>query len=103
MKWREYVMHTAQSGISEVAMFSRVLETEQATLPVAAAQAILTFGFPQADKDRMAELPAKAREGVLTATEQAEINDYEKVGHMVALMKSKARRSLKGNGPTNGF
>jgi hypothetical protein len=95
-------MHTTQSSTSEVAMFSRVIETEQAPFPVAAAQTILTFGFPQADKDRMAELSAKAREGALTLEEQEEINNYEKVGHMVSLMKSKARRSLKSSGTANG-
>ena len=96
-------MHTAPIGTSEVAIFGRVLEADDETLPITAAQAILGLGFAGADKDRMRELLVKAKQGALTVEEQAEINNYEKVGHLLSLMKSKARRSLKmagmGNGP----
>ncbi len=44
----------------------------------------------------MRELLAKAKEGTLTANEEVEMDNYERVGHMLSLMKSKARRSLKG-------
>jgi hypothetical protein len=94
-------MHVAHTGTSEVAIFGRVLEPEEATLDVAAARAILDLEFKQPDKDRMRELLAKAKEGTLTTDEQVEINNYERVGHVLSLMKSKARRSLKG-GPDNG-
>jgi len=46
-------------------------------------------------------LLAKAKEGTIKADEQVEINNYERVGHMLSLMKSKARRALKG-GRDNG-
>jgi hypothetical protein len=95
-------MHTTHIGTSEVAIFSRVLEPDQATLSAAAARAILALGFSQADQDRMRQLSAKAREGTLTPAEQAEINNYERVGHILSLMKSKARRSLKGRGGADG-
>jgi len=94
-------MHTTHTGTSEVAIFSRVLEHDQATLP-AAARAILALGFCQADKDRMRELSAKAREGTLTPAEQSEINNYERVGHLLNILQSKARRSLKGRHGTDG-
>jgi hypothetical protein len=83
-------MQTAHVSTSEVAIFSRVLEPEEATLSVAAAEAILGFGFKQRDKDRMAELSAKVKVGTLSPEEQEEINNYEKVGHVLSLMKSKA-------------
>ena len=86
---------TMPTGTSEGAIFSRVLEPDRATLPVAAARAILELGFSQADQGRMRELSAKAREGTLSSDEQAEINNYERVGHMLSLMKLKASRSLK--------
>jgi hypothetical protein len=95
-------MRTTYAGTSEVAIFSRVLEPDQATLPVPAARAILALGFSAADQDRMRQLSAKAQQGTLTADEQAEINNYERVGHILSLMKSKARRSLKARGGTNG-
>jgi hypothetical protein len=89
-------MHVAHAGTSEVAIFGRVLEPEEATLDAAAARAILNLDFKQSDKDRMRALLAKAKAGTLLADEQVEIDNYERVGHMLSLMKSKARRSLKG-------
>lgn len=88
-------MQVAHSGISEVAIFGRVLAPDEATLDAAAARAILDLDFPQADKDRMRELLAKAKKGTLMGDEQIEIDNYERVGHMLSLVKSKARRSLK--------
>jgi hypothetical protein len=43
-------MHVAHAGTSEVAIFGRVLEPDQATLDAAAARAILDLDFNQADK-----------------------------------------------------
>ena len=83
------------SGTSEGAIFSRVLQPDRGTLPAAAARAILDLGFSQADQERMRVLSAKAREGTLGPAEQAEINNYERVGHILSLMKLKANRSLK--------
>ena len=40
-------------------------------------------------------LSAKARAGTLTAKEVAEAGKYELVGHLLNIMQSKARRSLK--------
>ena len=94
-------MQVTHARTSEGAIFSRVLEPEKGTLSAAAAKTILDLDFNQVDKDRMRELSAKAREGILTDEEQAEINNYERVGHILSLMKSKARLSLKVRGATN--
>jgi hypothetical protein len=94
-------MQATHAGTSEGAIFCRVLEPDQATLSTAAAKAILDFDFNQADKDRMRELSAKTGEGTLTDEEQAEINNYERVGHILSLMKSKARLSLTRRSATN--
>jgi hypothetical protein len=88
-------MHVGHAGTSEVAIFGRVLEPERATLGAAAARAILDLDFKQADKDRMRRLLAKAKAGAMTPEEEIEIDNYERVGHMLSLLKSKARRSLK--------
>jgi hypothetical protein len=87
---------TGHSNASEGAIFSRVLDGARPTLSRAAAKAFLNFGFSQTDKDRMAELSVIAREGTLSAEEQVEINNYERVGHILALMKLRARRTLEG-------
>jgi hypothetical protein len=95
-------MQLAESNRSEVAILSRVLEPNQPTLSAAAARAFLTFDFTQADKDRMRQLSAKAREGTLPPAEQTEINNYERVGHFLSSLRSKARPSLKDRRATNG-
>jgi hypothetical protein len=87
--------HITHVGTSEAAIFGRVLEPDQGTLNAAAARAILDLDFTSGDKDRMVQLLAKAKDGTLDAAEEAEIDNYERVGHMLSLMKSKARRSLK--------
>jgi hypothetical protein len=95
-------MQAATLDTSEVAIFSRVLEPDQATLSIAAAEAILELGFRQDDRDHMAELLAKAKAGKISPEEQEAINNYEKVGHLLSIMKSKARRSLKQQRPATG-
>lgn len=91
-------MPTTHESTSEAAIFGRVLNADPAPLPVSVAQAILAFGFDEADRERMRVLALKAKAGTLTPKEQEAIDNYEKVGHMLSLLKSKARRSLRSNG-----
>ena len=53
------------------------------------------FDFGKEDRDHMNLLAEKARKGTLTAEEQADIDCYERVGHFLSLLRSKARISLK--------
>jgi hypothetical protein len=91
-------MRPVQPETSEAAILTRVLEPEKPTLPPAAARVFLRLDFNKADKDRMRQLSAKAREGTLAPDEQVEINNYERVGHLLNILQSKARRSLKRGG-----
>ena len=68
---RDTVMAVAHAGTSEVAIFSRILEPDQATLSAAAARAILDLDFRQADKDRMSQLLDKAKKGPLPLTKKS--------------------------------
>jgi uncharacterized protein YnzC (UPF0291/DUF896 family) len=43
----------------------------------------------------MHELAGKAQDGTLTGAEAAELESYRRVGRLLDLMRSKARRSLK--------
>ncbi|SPE17872.1 hypothetical protein SBA5_1140004 [Candidatus Sulfotelmatomonas gaucii] len=83
-----------EPGIKHPSLSKLGKQSDQATLSVATARAILDLEFREDDKDRMRELSAKAQAGSLSADEQAAINNYERVGHILSLMKSKARRSL---------
>jgi hypothetical protein len=84
---------------SEAAIFSRVLEPEKPMLSDDAAHSILALDFTQADRARMNALAAKARTGSLTADENEELDNYLRVGDLLAIMQSKARRTLSNGSP----
>jgi hypothetical protein len=85
---------------NEATILTRVIAPERGGLSLTAARSILKIKFPQADHDRMRELSRKANAGTLTAMEQDELNDYERVGLLIDLLHSKARKTLKKR--TNG-
>lgn len=55
------------------------------------------MGFAAEDFDRMNVLASKAQDGALTVTEQAELESYERVGHILTILQSKARTSLRNS------
>lgn len=75
------------------------LRPETPSLAPEVATELLKWRFTDANQRRMSELAAKARHGVLTAEEQAEVEGYERVSSFLGLVKSKARRSLQGGSP----
>ena len=88
-------MQITQETTTEAAIFSRLVEPDKSGFSISAARAILKLNFSETDKTRMRELAAKAREGSLSAAEQIEIDNYERVGALLGILWSKARRSLK--------
>ena len=90
---------------NEVALLNRLIKPGRNGWSAATARSILVIDFDLSDRDRMKVLSAKARAGTLSETEQAEIESYERVGHLLDLLHSKARRSLRrlgGGGPGHG-
>jgi hypothetical protein len=99
-------MHQTELPYHEAAILTRIAGPDNPRLSAATARGILTLGFSPADNDRMHTLAAKAREGTLTSDEQAEVEAYSRVGSLLGILKSKARRALKrralnGNANTN--
>jgi hypothetical protein len=89
-------MTTTHTDASEVSILNRILRPDVPTFSPGTARDILALDFDPSDKRRMRELSAKARAGTLTAEEDAEAGRYELIGHLLNVMQSKARRSLKG-------
>jgi len=83
------------SATSEVAILSRVLEPEQGTLSVVAARAWLKLALTDSDRTLLHSLAQKAQAGSLTPGEESALDHYCRVGRLLDLMHSKARRSLK--------
>ena len=88
-------MNSATIENAEANILARVIAPDEPTLPSAVALELLKWGYSEADKLRMSDLAAKARQGTLTAEEQIEIGGYERVSSFLGLVKSKARRSLQ--------
>jgi len=87
---------------TEGAIWNRLLRAENKTLSLNAARSLLRLDFAPQDKERMHALAASARDGSLSDAEQEEIRTYERVGNLLALMKSKARLRLKKAAAPNG-
>jgi hypothetical protein len=79
---------------TEAAIFRRVLEPEKPMLSPDAARSILALDFAPPDRERMNSLAARGRDGTLTNDEDEELENYLLVGDLLAIMQSKARRSL---------
>lgn len=77
------------------AILSRLIEPETDDLTPEAAHFFLRLDFPDQDHDRMAELSTKAQGSLLTAAEREELNEYLRVADLLAVLQSKARRSLQ--------
>ena len=80
---------------SEIAIFARLIKANDGDLSRELARYILTLGFDEQDQVRMRELAERSQEGTLPPKERSELQNYVKAGHMLALLHSKARRSLK--------
>ena len=88
---------TSLSARSEGEILARVIDPDHGKFPVEFAQSVLSLTFGEADRRRMVELAEKARQGSLASEEQIEIENYERVGHFLSLLQSKARASLKNH------
>ena len=79
-------------------IWRRILKPGRADLPPDLARYILEIDFTSHDVKRMARLSLRAEEGKLSRAERAELEEYLRVADTIALMQSKARRSLKRHG-----
>ena len=86
---------TKDDRTGEIAIFARLMKTERGDLGRELARYILTLGFDEEDQATMRELAERNQDGALDSEELEKLQDYVKVGHLLALLHSKARRSLK--------
>jgi hypothetical protein len=90
--------YSVAASISELdvdaAIWNRVVQFDSPPSPTA-ARSLLKLQFPQRDRERMAELAAQARAGKLTAAEEREAEAYERLGCLLDILHSHARRVLK--------
>ena len=83
---------------TQLDIWNRILDPGQGDLAPEAAAFILRMDLTQADRERVRELNDKANDGTLSKSERAELEEFIRVGDVLAAMQSKARRSLKRHG-----
>jgi len=86
---------TTVSSSTEGAIWGRIVNPETADLSREAARTILALDFGAADRRRIDELAEKAAAGKLSQEERQVAETYNRVAHLLALLQSKARQSLR--------
>jgi hypothetical protein len=82
------------NGTSEAAIFGRLWDRDRALSPTVAKH-VLKLKFSDAETERMHELAAKNRGEGLSKEEAEELDNFIRVGDLLAILQSKARRVLK--------
>src|SRR5262245_15529265 len=95
-------MQLAELACHEAAILSRLMGPERPMLSAQTAKGLLTLKFSDADKEIMHTLAAKARAGTLSDDEQAQIEAYSRISGLLGILKSKARRAVKGRAVCQG-
>jgi len=85
---------TEPRGNNEADLWQRVMHFEE-PLSQEAARALLKISFAPSDIERASELAGKARAGALSEAEEREAQAYERLGCMLDVLHSQARRVLK--------
>jgi len=79
----------------DLAILTRLFQPSGRALSRAAARALLRFRFSDGDMERVNALSEKARRGTLSPEESQEMDSYERVSHLLAILQSNARKSLR--------
>lgn len=82
------------AGETEVTILARILGNEGGQLSRELALHILDLGFNDRDKDRMHDLAVRNQSDTLSDAEKEELFAFGKAGDLLALLKSRARRTL---------
>lgn len=79
---------------TEAAILARLIQA-RTEMDSHVARYLLSLDFEPEDVDRMNLLAERAREGGLSADEEAELDSYLHVGNLLTIMQSKSRVYLK--------
>ncbi len=91
-------MQHARIPITDASIIGRLGKPDRGDFSPEAAHEILSIQLSAEDQRRMHTLSLKAQKGILTPTEQGEVESYRRVGYWLGILWSKARLSLKHAG-----
>lgn len=83
---------------TEASIWEHVIHPQAELRQKDVARSILRLSFSPEERARMHELAARNQDGLLTVEEESELDHYNRVGTVLSIMKSKARKLLR-NGP----
>jgi hypothetical protein len=92
---RETSTTTTQTHETEATILARVLSNEHGQIPPEVARYIVDLTFSDRDKARMHDLAMRNQQGALSPAETDELFAFVKAGDLLAILKAKARRTLK--------
>lgn len=75
-------------------IWARLLDADSPEIDEQAAAGLLRMKFRLQDIDRMNLLAEKARQGSLSEPERREIESYNRVGHLMAILQARAQQVL---------
>jgi hypothetical protein len=84
---------TVPAGGREVAILAGLLGNGRKQLPREIARYILDLGFTDDEKARMHDLAVRDQKDELSADEKNELHAFGKAGDVLAILKSRARRT----------
>lgn len=90
-------MSTTQSISRDAIILTRLVKGSQLGSSPEATRVLLGLDFDEGGRDRMHVLSVKAQDGSLLPSEQDEIESYRRIGYFLDLLRSKARKILKGS------
>jgi hypothetical protein len=86
--------HASRSANNEVTILARFLTNGDRPLPKNLARYIVGLTISERDRARMHDLVVRNQNDELTPAEKKEMHDYGMAGDVLAILKSKARRTL---------
>jgi hypothetical protein len=91
---------TPKPGPPGTAVLEQLAELDVESISPATARKLLEFRFAAAHHARVKALSRKAQLGTLSPAEHQELDEYIRVGALLSILQSRARRVLKDTGPT---
>lgn len=82
-------------GTTELGIWESILRPHFGPMTAETARSILILSITDAERARMKVLLGKAKAGTLTREESLDLDEYERAGNMLSVLKAKARRVLK--------
>ena len=80
------------------AMLEQLADLDAKSISPATARKFLDLAFSRSQQERVHTPSQKAREGSLSPTEAAELDEFIRVADLLAILQSRARQALKHAG-----